>query len=225
MLVRASIVLAAVLSLSGPAFGQLGTLIYSQAPDRLFGYASDSELGDGLSAVRADRFSVAADREIGQVVWFGMYGPQLGPIQTPPVADAFRIRFFNQNGTPPPSVPPGDLLYEMLVLEPSREETGAFISGGFPEYRFVANLPDRFLVSAQVPYWISIVQIGESSSYFRWETAGPGDHARQIPADSPWVVVGTGQLAFQLRVPEPITGGLLALGALAATARRRRVFR
>jgi len=214
MLVRASIVVAAVLSLGGPAFGQLGALIYSQPPNRAFGFTSDTAFqndgGQIQGSIYADRFSIATDRSIGQISWFGLYGSQFGPIQDPPSDEAFRIRFHDQHGTFPSS-PPDDVLYEELFSNPLRDPTGFFVSGGFPEYRFVVNLSKRFEVLASKLYWLEISQVGEPSSYFRWESSSGGERAFQFPVGSAWQISGGGQLAYELRVPEPGSGVLVGL--------------
>jgi len=210
---------------AGPAFGQLGALIYSQAPNRNFAYLSDTQyvndLGHADGVLRADRFQLTQAAQIGQLVWWGVYGPQFGPIQNPPFAESFRVRFYDQNGTFP-SLPPFDVLYEATLSNSVREETGVLISSGFPEYRFVVDLSSTFAAPANVPLWIEISQVGDLASTWRWETASGGEFATQYPIGDSWNVNGGGQLAYQLRVPEPGSGVLVGLVAMVMRWRRIR---
>ncbi len=203
---------------TGPAFGQLGALIYSQAPNRAFGFASDTafvnESGQIEGSVYADRFSVATPSSIGQLVWYGIYGPQFGPIQVPPASESFRVRFYDQDGSFPPTLPPAGLLYEFNVSNPARTETGFGVGAGFPEIRFVVTLPAPFLVQSNTPYWLEVAQVGEPESYFRWESSTGGERAFQYPIGSAWQLAGGGQLAYELRVPEPGSGVLVGLVGL-----------
>ena len=226
MSVRTLIVLAAVLGADRPAFGQLGPLIYSQLPNRNFAYASDTailnDFGQLDSEINADRFSLFSAAEIKQFVWWGVYGPQLGPVQPPPTNESYRIRIYDQNGTFPPNLPPANILYEVTVANPLREETAFLVSGGFPEYRFVANLAQSIQLQGSTPYWLEISQLGDPQSYFRWETSpGAGALAYQHPEGTAWNV-GPGDVAYQLHIPEPLTGGMLALAVFSEALRRRR---
>src|SRR5262245_55004333 len=68
--------------LATPALGQLGPLIYSQSPNRLFGFSADTafvdDFGQTTGQLVADRFVLSQSNSIGQIRWFGMYGGQSG---------------------------------------------------------------------------------------------------------------------------------------------------
>ncbi len=224
MLVRGSMVLVVVLSVGGPAFGQLGALIYSQAPNRLGGFYSDTaytnELGQLDGSIFADRFLLNQSSVVSPLRWWGIYGPQSGPIQIAPAHEEFRIRFYDQQGTFPPNLPPATVLYETTISNPLREETGFLVSGGFPEYRFTVSLAKPFVAETGVPYWIEISQQRDVSSLFRWEKANFGEYAVQYPLGTPWRTNQTGeQLAYELRVPEP--GSAVLVGLVGLMLRRR----
>ena len=218
---KALVILAFV---AAPAFGQLGPLIYSQNPNRLFGYSADTEFvddfGQTIGQLVADRFVLSQPRRIGQIRWFGIYGSQFGPIQSPPAQEEFRIRFYDQQGTFPPNLPPASVLYETTFSNPLREETGLLVSGGFPEYRYTVELQTPFDAMGNTLYWLEITQLGIPSSRFRWENSSGGEYAVQFPVGSAWQTFSASQMAFELRVPEPFTGSLLALAALAGAMSR-----
>lgn len=208
-----------------PAFGQLGPLIYSQAPNGNFGLVSDTaytnDFGQPDGALRADRFQLAFSNEVGQILWFGHYGTQNQDFDPdPPLTESFRIRFWSQVTTPfPIQQLPDEVLYESASEEVFRELTGSFVAGR-REYRYVLDLPSRFAVQGGTPYWLEIAQIGDLASAWRWETATGGEYASQYPIGSPWELHTIGQVAYQLRVPEPATGLLMALVGLVGAMRR-----
>jgi len=215
------------LGAAGPVYGQLGPLIYSQAPNRAFGYTSDTAFVDDLghlnSEAIADRFTLNQTNTIQQVVFYGFYGTQnLGFDPDPPATESFIIRFYNQNGTFPPSLPPADQLLDEVHADVSRALTGNLVFPGRREYQYVVNLNELFSATGGVPYWLSILQTDDQSSTFRWETSPGGENAFQFPIGSPWVVSGGSQLAYELRVPEPSGAVVFVVGVLWAAARRSR---
>jgi hypothetical protein len=209
---------------AAPAAEQLGPLVYSQPPNRLFGFGSDTayidDFGRLQSAIYADRFTLTQTHTIQQLVFYGFYGTQnQGYDPDPPASEAFIIRFYNERGVFPP-FPPADLLYEEIHADVTRTLTG-FLAAGRREYRYVVNLDQAFSASANTPYWVSIAQYEDPFSVFRWETSSGGELAFQFPIGSPWQLAGGNQLAYELRLPEPGCGALLFGGVLAAVSRRR----
>ncbi len=228
MLVRALIVLAAVLSLEAPAFGQLGALIYRQQPNRNFGFVSDTLFRDDFGQVQgslyADRFQVPAAASLGQLVWYGHYGtPDQGFDPEPPLIESFRIRIWSQVSSPfPIQQLPNEVLYETTSDDVHRELTGLLVFPGRREYRYLLDLPFTFSIQPGAPYWLEVAQIGDVNSVFRWESSTGGERAFQFPVGSAWQLSGGGQLAYELRVPEPGSIALMGLAvALVSRARGR----
>ena len=219
---KALVILAFI---ADPAFGQLGPLIYSQAPNRNFGFASDSLFRDDFGQIQgslyADRFQVSAAAVLGQLVWYGLYGAQdQGFDPEPPISESFRIRLFSQVNSPiPPLQLPADVLYETSTDAVFREFNGAFVNGR-REYRYILNLPMSFTIQPGTPYWLEISQIGDVNSFFRWESSTGGERAFEFPLGSTWQMATGGQLAYELRVPEPMTGSFVAVVVLARATRR-----
>lgn len=224
-----ALIVFSIASFVGPAFGQLGPLIYSQAPDHLFALHSDTlfqdDFGQTIGELSADRFQLASGTSngIGQLVWFGHYGTQnQGFDPDPPALESFRIRFYGQVNSPfPIQQLPSGVLYETSSDDVFRELTGGLVSPGRREYRYVLDLPSTFWAQSGTPYWLEISQAGDVASAWRWETARGGEYANQYPIGNPWALNSFGfQLAYQLRVPEPLTSSFMALVVLAGAIRR-----
>lgn len=209
-----------------PSLGQLGPLIYSQPPNRLFGFISDTRFEDDFgnldSAIYADRFSISQTNvSIRQIIVYGFYGTQFqGFDPDPPAIESFRIRFHNQHGTFPPNLPPGDVLYDATLDSTDRELTGLLVFPGRREYRYTFDLAEAFTPNPGSLYWFEISQIGDPSSTWRWENSNGGEYAVQHPIDGPWQTFAPGQLAYEFRVPEPLSG-LLIIGAVMMAMQRR----
>ncbi len=202
-----------------PAFGQLGALIYSQVPNRLFGFVSDSQFRDDFGQVQgslyADRFSIQSGADIGQLVWYGHYGTQNQDFDPdPPTSENFRIRFYSQGVSPfPIQQLPAEVLYDASSDQFARQFNGAFVNGR-REYKFVLTLPSLFSAQPGVPYWLEISQVGDVNSVFRWESSTGGERAFQFPLGSDWQLSTSGQMAYELRTPEPGSGVLVGLVGL-----------
>ena len=117
-----------------------------------------------------------------------------------------RIRFYgarSSDGLPDET----NMVFEESFGDLGRTLTGqeVFVQGNPNEYRFVANLHTELVLSANQIYWLEIVQVGDPTSHFRWETgfgAQPG-HAVVTYATGDWRP-SSGSFAFQLStIPEP----------------------
>lgn len=217
-LVCGLILTSPLLSVSAaPSVEQLGPLIYGRLPNRAFAYASDTSLsidfGVQDSEISATRFSLSDTASAGQIVWFGYYESQnLGFDPDPPSSESFRIRFYRSEGSFPPTALPGEILFDEAHADVTRVLTG-LLAGGRREYRYVVSMNEPFTASAGIPYWMSIAQIDDVASFFRWETSSTnGVRAFQHPENAP-LNLRSGDLAFELRVPEPASGFLL-IGAV-----------
>ncbi|MFO0974611.1 MAG: hypothetical protein U1A27_14395 [Phycisphaerae bacterium] len=217
--------LALLLAGPGPARGQL--TLYQQLPDRNFGQASDtlfrSDSGPITASQVADDFAIPAGGSVCGVNWWGFYGGSFVQFDPPPPAgdETMRVRFYeNAAGLP------GAVLAEHTLLNPTRQWTGQMLMFDSPfrrEYLYRAALPSCFAAAAGVTYWFEVVQVGDVNSYFRWETAPPGNNrfAVLFPPGTPWRISGQpDDFAFRLLTPEP-TGGFLMLLALIGAVRSK----
>lgn len=209
--------------LAGPAQAQLGVLLHRQQPNRQFGFSSDTEFSDNFgnitSELMADRFILGQGAEWRWTVFHGFYGGQFIPSDPePPPVESFLVRLYSEeNGLP------GQVLHEEQFSSADRQPTGAFVSSDpiRREYRYQVKFSTGVALLPNVPYWLAIAQINDPTSNFRWETATGGELAGQYPIGNPWVVSTLGQLAYELRTPEPTSALLLALGVVALCSRRR----
>jgi len=202
---------------------QTDILLYRQAPDRGFGFESDTlatnDFGQPTAELVADTFSLAQPACIARVVGFGFYGGGdsiLDPL--PPVTETIRVRFYSDVAGLP-----GELLSEAIFLDSPREWTGATVgvSPRRKEYRYQFDLPLCFPADTETPYWIEIAQIGDADSLWRWESANGGEFAVRFPIDTPYRIVhGLGQLAYELRTPELSSLNSVGLAVMVLLARR-----
>ncbi len=208
---------AAVILLCATA-ARADLLLHRQGPGRTGGYAADtqfmSEFGGAAGQVVADKFNLQQDLPICRVTWWSFYGSSLAQeVEPPPLSEIVRIRFLGDAvGLP------GALLWEEQFLNPLRQATGFSIATGPgpPEFRYQVDLVNCFAPPQPgAPYWIEIAQLGDPSSYFRWEGSNTGgEFAVRFPIDTPFrLISGIGQLAYELRTPEPCSGAMLALVA------------
>ncbi len=208
------------------AANQTDILLYRQAPSRTFAWDADTanmnDLGNPSGQIIADRFSIPTTSSICRLRWWGAYGSDFAQVpEPPPSGETMRIRIFNnEDGLP------GSLLNESVLLNPLRVATGFSIATGFgpAEYLYDASLDNCFSAQAGMTYWIEISQLGSQDSRWRWEGSnGAGEFAVQFPIGTPYrLITGLGQLAYELRSPEPCSGALLALGCVYILRRRHR---
>ncbi|MCK6457920.1 MAG: hypothetical protein L6Q92_15500, partial [Phycisphaerae bacterium] len=204
------------LAAAQPASAQ-DVLLHRQLPNRRFGFTSDTAVINNLglpdAMISGDRFSLGSSAQVFRLKAWGFYGGQFDEqIEPPPTSETIRVRFYaDQSGLP------GTMLYQELFLNPSREATGYEIAQGPlpPEYLFTVDLATPFTAVPGVDYWISIVQLDDIASHFRWESSNGGEFAIRYPIDTPWRILSPGQLAYELWTPEPSTA-LLFITAMVA---------
>lgn len=210
-----------------PAAGAVTDIVlHRQAPGRTFAWDADTanlnDLGNPSGQIVADRFSIPTTSSICRLRWWGAYGGDFAQIpEPPPPGETMRIRFFDStNGLP------GSVLNESVLVNPSRVVTGFSIATGFgpAEYLYDVSLDECFSAQAGATYWIEISQLGLQDSRWRWEGSnGAGEFAVQFPIGTPYrLIAGLGQLAYELRTPEPCSGALFALGCGCMLRRRKR---
>ncbi len=195
------------------ASARADTLLHRQAPGRTFGVTSDSvfrdDFGNANSELLADKFTGPA-QPVCRVVWWSFYGSSLAQeVEPPPLSETLRIRFLSDAAGLP-----GALLWEEQFLNPLRQATGFSIATGPgpPEFKYQLEFSNCFAPVVGTAYWIEIAQLGDLNSRFRWENSNTaGEFAVQFPIGSPWhLTTGSGQMAYELRTPEPCSGALLA---------------
>lgn len=204
---------------------QTDIVLHQQAPGRTFGYASDSlylnDSGQPFSELIADKFSLSQSLPVSRLKWFGFYGGTGILDPGPPQIEAFRIRILSDaQGLP------GTSLVDQLVENQSRSWTGQLINiaAARREYVFEATLDACFVPQPTENYWLEISQRGDLESLFRWESSNtPGEFAFQAPIGTDYrLIEGLGQLAYELRTPEPYSGSLLGFGCACLLRRRAR---
>ncbi|MCK6457565.1 MAG: hypothetical protein L6Q92_13680 [Phycisphaerae bacterium] len=211
------------LAAAQPASAQ-DVLLHAQSPSRTGGRPSDTlffndfSLPDG--ALYADRFRLSQSANIYKLVAWGFFGRRFEDLDPPPpVTETMRVRFYADAGGVP-----GELRYEEEFLNPPRVFTGFFVALGpaRKEYRYDVTLSAGFPVAANTDYWLEVAQIGDLSSRFQWEASNFGEYAFQYPLGAAWQSIsGNGQLAYELRTPEP--SGVALFLMFAGLMRLRRV--
>lgn len=206
-------------------------LIWDQQPLDTGGPGADTDFFNDSNQrvwqLVADNFQLAADIAITQVRWWGFYGGQFsGSVQPPPGDESIRLRFYSPregDGLP------GSVLYEQVGLNGPRSTTGrvVFDTHAHPEFLFEANLAIPFSAAAGQAYWLEIVQLGDSSSSFRWEYSFSSVDDRYVFLNArvpDWTQseLFRVSLAFQLvAIPESTTFGTLLFAGISTLVSRR----
>lgn len=206
-----------------------GQIIVSQSPNQSGGPAADTDFinqgGQQSWQLLADDVRVSSAVEVARIEWFGFYH-----LDNPPATETMRIRFYEAR---PGDGLPGAMLREQFVANPPRVATGLRILTGVAprEFRYTADLATPFGLAAETTYWMEIVQLGDVTTHYRWESAR---HTNSLIAVANPIVPNwandqaSSDLAFTLyAVPEPTSCVLVFLGAAArrrrcAASRRRR---
>lgn len=220
---RSLIAATLVATFAGSAAAQLEQVLHSQPPNRLFGYTSDTlvldDFGNPTGQLIADRFVLNQTAEVTRASWFAFFGGMFELDPPPPATETVRVRFWSDAGGLP-----GVVLAEQSFENPSRTFTGFFValSPARREYRYNVPLSPGFTAQAGTAYWIEVAQIGDVNSRFRWENSNGGENAVQFPLGTPWRVTTEGQMAYELRTPEPASLLLIVTAALGGVCRRPR---
>jgi hypothetical protein len=214
-----------VRSLRGPRDGDV---MVDHQPHNTGGPGSDTAydiLGIPLWQRSADNFALGTSAFISGVRWWGFYGSTFDDYpEPPPSSESMRIRFYADQ--PAHHVPDeANILYEETFANPLRLPTGRMILTGSspPEYMFHAPLSSPVWLTADVHYWLEIVQLENPDSYFRWEySITQQDGFLFVNQDvQEWDVYPGADTAYQLMtVPEPASLVLLTSASLVAARTR-----
>ncbi len=208
-----------LMAANGAAYGQF---IVDHPPHPAGGPASDTEFvnmfGQPSWQVLADDFQLSAPATARRLEWFGFYDRD-----NPPAAETMQIRLYDAR---PSDGLPGSVLHEFAAVNPTRMATGRVIGVGIlpREFRYEFELPTAISLAARTPYWLSIVQLGDIASAWRWELALAelNGHTFQNPNFPDWEDIGPQMpdLAFRLAIPEPATiFGVLLAGVVFSSRR------
>jgi len=209
-------------SLDGPQpHGPGNGLLVDHQPHNFSGPASDTMAFEvpGSSIVAqyvADDFILPTQSDVRRVSFWGFFNFGIEPVGN----EVFEVKFHDSR---PGDGLPGNVLYQTSITNPSRDWTGRFIidSGSPREYKYTIDLTLPFTVNAGESIWLSIYQVGDPLSSFRWEHSVNGDpngHAfnNQFVGDwtlAPWPQGGN--TAFQLfSTPEPSSCTFLLLATI-----------
>jgi len=189
-------------------------LIFEQQPSRNGGYAGDldfySDSGVRVWQQTADDFDIQSDAIVGRVSFYGFYGGSYSGSLDPPSGDeTIRIRLY---ATRPADGLPGSVLYDESFLNPSRVPTGEVVATAraHPEYFYEVESRKPMALSANITYWLEIVQVDLVDSHFRWEGSGStgSPFAFLNPNVADWTLSAplNNNMAFRLStIPEPAT--------------------
>ncbi|MBI5762990.1 MAG: hypothetical protein HZA51_05645 [Planctomycetes bacterium] len=166
----------------------------------------------------ADDFVWATNEQLTHVNYWGFYNAD-----NPPIHETFRLRLYlprSSDGLP------GQVIHEEVILNPNRTATGREIQVGITpnEYFFEAPLVAPVTLNANDRYWLEVVQVGDITTHFRWETSVTENNGlaflnRNVPD---WAFTDTqGDLAFQLISPEPTSLVLFGAACIMRTRSRR----
>ncbi|MEE9130404.1 MAG: hypothetical protein V3T84_10320, partial [Phycisphaerales bacterium] len=156
----------------------------------------------------ADDFTPAADGDITDLCWYGVYTPD------PAASDDFTVRYYDDvDGLPGNMIAEFSAAANTLTVEP-REDTGADIVG-FPIFIFSATHA-AVPVEAGVCYWIEISNPNDGNAGWFWVWAPTGVGNRRMvmdgTTDDPYGqgdLVGSGRdLAFCIGMPVDVPCGI-----------------
>lgn len=224
MNMRFSIGFVLTLAFTAGAGVEAGIIVDHQ-PHPYGGFGSDTLFpssfgGQPVWQQVADDFVLLAPGVVTDVNFWGFYNAD-----NPPATETMRIRFYESNST---DDLPGNMLKEVSIQNPSRVWTGGWIGDGIipREYFYQVPLASPMAFDAGVKYWMEVVQIGDITTTFRWESSVSVFNGL---ATANWIhnswrntfPNGPADAAFQLISPEPTSLAMLALGLVFTSWRRR----
>lgn len=167
----------------------------------------------------ADDFIWSTGEEMTQVNFWGFYNAD-----NPPNMETFRIRLYSPrllDGLP------GNVVHEEMIQNPTRAWTGHQIAVGILPREFFFEAPLSVPVSLAVNgrFWLEVVQVGDLTTNFRWETSVTDDngHGYLNSVVPDWrVAVNGADQAFQLISPEPTSATLFVISFSLLIAKRSR---
>ncbi len=198
-------------------------IIVDHQPHPFGGGASDTlfttSFGQPIWQWHADDFVWTTNEQLTHVNFWGFYNAD-----NPPITESFRLRFYS------PRVSdglPGEVVHEETIQNPMRTWTGRHIAVGVAprEYLFETTLAASVTLINDSRYWLEVVQVGDVTTHFRWETSvdGNGVYAYDNPLGTGWRVAhGQGDHAFQLISPEPTSAALFVVSFSLLIAKRSR---
>lgn len=201
------------------------SIIVDHQPEPGGGLASDtlftSPFGQTVWQQVADDFVWTSTEQLVGVNFWGFYNAD-----NPPAIETFRLRFYSTRSS---DGLPGDVVYEEMLQNPSRSATGRIIQTGIGprEFLFETNLKLPVDLTENVMYWFEVVQIGDITTYFRWEHSINADFDGVATANiihTNWQSTfpnGPADAAFQLISPEPAAAALLVIAFFVRTRSRR----
>lgn len=223
--------LAMVLGFGAPAAARADAVLYSQATDLNFGFASQYDpgayYGDTNVAVTYDSFILASGSQINSVDWVGSYAngpPTMGTIT------GFTIDIYADS-----SDSPGVLLASSSISGNANETPTGTDNVGDPYSTYSAALNAPFAAMGGTQYWLSIVPTMDGPPQWYWETSSQGaSNLYQSVFGGPPTLQTDGNgngynAAFTLYgssiVPEPsalVLGTMGGMGVVVLYGRRRR---
>lgn len=141
-------------------------VVWSQLPDLAEGswYTSSVRLSDGYWAESADDFRSDYSASITSVEWWGAYGP--------PAELLYVIVQFYLDAPGSRTNAPGALVYQESIYTLVGEQV---TGGSGSDYRYTADLPVQFTISAGTTYWVSIQGVEQSGQWY-WYECVVGDY-------------------------------------------------
>lgn len=198
-------------------------IIVDHQPFNTGGGASDmlftTPFGQPIWQWHADDFVWATKERLTHVNYWGFYNAD-----NPPTVEAFRLRLYwprVSDGLP------GNIVHEETIQNPTRTATGRIVLTGIAprEFLFESTLATPVDLIENARYWLEVVQLGDISTHFRWETSvsGNSQYAYDNPLGAGWRMAhGQGDHAFQLISPEPTSAALFVVSSLLLIATRSR---
>jgi VPDSG-CTERM motif len=167
-MMRAKLILLAVVLSLAAGSGAMANVLYSQGTDLNGGYSSQNDTGGGNGnfATVYDNFTLGGNSAITNVMFTGSYfnPPAQGSIT------AFTINFYSDAGGMP-----GGLLQSFNMAGAANETSIGPDNAGDPTFNYSFDLSAAFNALGGTQYWISIVPDLAFPPQWGWESATGGD--------------------------------------------------